>query len=219
MDARVELLPVVDECAQGPQPGFIVSPARDGGLVDRLPGLPLARSFHSTADSFGAHARVVPRQAGGRDDPPDYWFGCACQILVIDLDEAIHRQYAPPMVHEPLVAAEICHQFGASGGKRQARMKMSLMDRQRRVHERAAAMDDDCARECHVDQPGPEEIERHLVGYSRRLRRDRAQHTQVVCRRLGEEWSLGSRPRRSAATLGRARSRNATRRRVRPRDA
>ena len=37
------------------------------------------------------------------------------------------------MVDEPLVAAEIRDQFGASGRKRQARMEMSLMDRQRRV--------------------------------------------------------------------------------------
>ena len=48
-------------------------------------------------------------------------------------------------------------------------------------------MDDECARECHVDQPGPEEVEWHLIGHSRRLGGDRAQHTEIVCRRLGQE--------------------------------
>jgi len=69
-------------------------------------------------------------------------------------------------------------------------MEMSLMDRQRGVDCSAAAMDDDGARECHVDEPGPEKVERHLVGHSRRLRRDRAKHAEIVCRRLGEERRL-----------------------------
>lgn len=72
-DARVQ--PVVDERAQGPQPGFVATPARDGGAIDRLPSLPLAGSFHSARIAFGVQARVVPRQAAGRDDPPDHWFG------------------------------------------------------------------------------------------------------------------------------------------------
>ena len=129
----------------------------------------------------------MPRQAAGRDDPPDDWFGSAGQVLVIDLDEAIRRQHAPPMVGDPLVAAEICDQFGTSGRKRQTRMEMSLMDRQRRVDCSAPAMDDDGARECQVDQPGPDEVERHLVGHSRRFRRDRAQLAEIVCRRLGQK--------------------------------
>ena len=70
----------------------------------------------------------MPRQAAGRDDSPDDWFGRAGQVLVIDLEEAIGRQHAPPMVGDPLVAAEIRDQFGASGWKRQGRMEMSLMD-------------------------------------------------------------------------------------------
>src|SRR6516225_2641985 len=129
-DTRVPFRPVVDERAQGPQPGFVASPARDGGAVDRLPGLPLAGGINSPQIAFGAQARVVPRQAAGRNGPPDDWLGRAGQVLVIDLDEAIRRQHAPPMVDEPLVAAEIRDQFGASGRKRQARMEMSLMDRQ-----------------------------------------------------------------------------------------
>ena len=91
------------------------------------------------------------------------------------------------MVDEPLVAAEISDQLGTSGRKRQAGMEMSLMDRQRRVDGSAAAMNDDCARESHVDQPSPEEVERHLVGNPRRLRRDRAQHAKIVCRGPGQE--------------------------------
>ena len=67
----------------------------------------------------------MPRQTAGRDDPPDDWFRHASQVLVIDLDEAIRRQDAPPVVDEPLVAAEIRDQFGTSSRKRQARMKMS----------------------------------------------------------------------------------------------
>ena len=46
------------------------------------------------------------------------------------------------MIGQPLVAAEIRDQFGAAGGKRQAWMEMSLMNRQRRVDGSAAAMDD-----------------------------------------------------------------------------
>src|SRR5580698_1399619 len=69
-------------------------------------------------------------------------------------------------------------------------MKMCLMDRQRRVDCSAAAMDDGCARECYVDQPRPEEVERHLVGHSRYLRRDRVQQAEIVCRRLGKECRL-----------------------------
>ena len=41
-----------------------------------------------------------------------------------------------------------------------------------------------------MDQPGPQEVERHLVGHSRRLGRDRTQHTEIVCRRLGDERRL-----------------------------
>jgi hypothetical protein len=194
---------VVDERTQRPQPGFVASPARDGAAIDRLPGLPLAGGLHSPRITFRAQACVVPRQAARRDDPPDHWFGRAGQLLVIDLEEAIRRQHAPPMLNEPLVAAEIRNQFGPSGRKRQAWLEMSLMDRERRVDCGAAAMDNRCSRECHVDQPGPQEVERHLVGHARRLRRDRAQHTEIVCRRLGEERPLvpgqaGAVPRRPA---------------------
>src|SRR5215469_16161 len=162
-DTRVRFRPVIDERAQGPEPGFVASPARDGGGIDRLAGLPLAGCPYSPRVRFGAKACVVPRQAAGRDDPPDDWFGRAGQVLVIELDKATRRQHAPPMVDEPLVAAEIRDQFSTSGRKRQARMEVSLMDRQRRVDCSAAAMDDNCARESHVDQPSPEEVERHLV--------------------------------------------------------
>ena len=75
----------------------------------------------------------MPGQAAGNDDPPDHGFGRAGQLLVIYLEEAIRRQHAPPIVDEPLVAAEVRDQFGTSGRKCQARMEMSLMDRQRRV--------------------------------------------------------------------------------------
>src|SRR5438445_738146 len=54
----------------------------------------------------------------------------------------------------------------------------------------AAAMDDGGTRECQVNQPGPEEVERHLVGDPRRLGRDLVQHGEVVCRRLGKERFL-----------------------------
>src|SRR5208282_6443882 len=107
--------------------GFVASPARDGGAIDRLSGLPLAGGVHSPRIRFGAQARIVPGQAAGRDDPPDDWFGRAGQVLVIDLDEAIRRQHAPPMIDEPLVVAEIRDQFGTSRRKRQARTEMSLM--------------------------------------------------------------------------------------------
>src|SRR5262249_37820346 len=103
-------------------------PARDGAAIDRLPRLPLAGGLHRPRIAFRAQARVVPRQAAGRDNPPDDWFGCAGQFLIIDLDEAIRGQYAPPMVDETLITAEILDQFGASGRKRQAWVEMSLMD-------------------------------------------------------------------------------------------
>src|SRR5260221_10514922 len=107
------------------------------------------------------------------------------------------------MAGEPLVAAEIRDQFGASSRKRQARMEMSLMDRERRVDGSAAAMNDGRPRECKMDQPGPEEVERHLVGDSLRFRRDRAQHAKIVRRRFGQKCllipcSARTVPRRSA---------------------
>jgi len=71
---RVRLVASVDERAQGPQPGFVASPARDGGAIDRLPGLPLAGGLHSPRIAFGAQASVVPRQAAGCDNPADDWF-------------------------------------------------------------------------------------------------------------------------------------------------
>jgi hypothetical protein len=63
------------------------------------------------------------------------------------------RQDAPPMVAESLVVEKIRDQIGASGWKRQSRMEMGLMDRQRPVDGSATATNDDCARECQVDQP------------------------------------------------------------------
>ena len=90
-DTRLRFRGVVDERAQGAQPGFVAFPARDGGAIDRLPGLPLAGGPHSPRIGFGAQARGVPRQAAGRDNPPDDWFGLAGQVLVIDFDEAIGR--------------------------------------------------------------------------------------------------------------------------------
>jgi len=105
--SRVCFVEVVDERSQRPQPGFVASPAPDGGAKDRLSGLPFAGSIHSPRIAFGAQARVVPREAAGRDDPPDQWFGLSGQLLVIDLDETIRRQHTPPMVNEPLVAVEI----------------------------------------------------------------------------------------------------------------
>src|ERR1700722_9409290 len=128
-DARLQLRLVVDKRAQGPQPGFVASPARDGVAIDRLLCLPLAGGPHRPRIGFGPQACIVPCQAASRDDPPDRWFRLAGQLLVVDLDEAICRQHAPPMVSEPLVAAEISDQFFASGRKRQSWMKMSLMDR------------------------------------------------------------------------------------------
>src|SRR5579862_3039661 len=128
----------VDKLAQRPQPGFVAPPACHGGAIDRLPGLPLAGGLHSSRIAFGAEARVVPCQAAGRDDTADDWFWLAGQVLIIDLDEAIRREHASPMLDEPLVSAEIRDQFAASGRKGQARMEMSLMDRQRGVHRGAA---------------------------------------------------------------------------------
>src|SRR6202034_924488 len=118
---------------QGPQPGFVASPARDRAPIDRLPGLPLAGGLHSPRIAFRAQARVVPHQAAGRDDPPDDWFRRAGQVLVIDFDEAIRWQHFPPIIAEALVVAEVSDQFRTTGRKRQAWMEMSLMNRQRRV--------------------------------------------------------------------------------------
>src|SRR5215472_4188587 len=114
---RLRFRRVVDQGAQGPEPRLVASPARDRAAVDRLPSLPLAGGLHNTRIGFGAQASVVPLQTAGRDHPPDDWFGSTSQFLVIDLDEAIRRQHAPPMVGEPLIAAEICDQFGTSGRK------------------------------------------------------------------------------------------------------
>src|SRR6516164_10685011 len=47
-------------------------------------------------------------------------------------------------------------------------------------------MDKDRARECHVDQPGPDKVERHLVGYSC-CRCYRPQYGEIICRCLCEE--------------------------------
>src|SRR5579872_4982709 len=170
----------LDELAQGAQPRFVASPASDGGAIDRLTGLPLAGRLHSPRIALRAQARVMPREAAGSDDPPDTWFGIAGQFFVINFNEAVRRQHTPPMGAEPLVVAEIRDQFRASGRKRQDRMEMSLMDRQRGVDRSATAVDDGCARECEVDQPSPKEVERHLVGYSVCRRRDRAQYAEIV---------------------------------------
>src|SRR5215472_9861220 len=66
-------------------------------------------------------------------------------------------------------------------------MEVSLMDRQCGIDGGTAAMDDGGARKCQMDQPGPEEIEGHLVGHPGCVRRDRAQHGDVVSRRPGEK--------------------------------
>src|SRR5579863_3691894 len=105
----------IDECAQRPQPGFVASPARDRGAIDRLPGLPFAGGPHRPRIGLGAKASFVPRQAAGGDDSADDWFGLAGQLRVIDFDEAIRRQHASPMLGEPSVAPEIRHQFVTSG--------------------------------------------------------------------------------------------------------
>ena len=84
----------------------------------------------------------MPGEAAGSDDAPDDWFGVTGQFLIIDFDEAVCGQHAPPMIHEPLVAAEICDQFVASGRERQAGMEMCLMNRQGCVDGSSAAMND-----------------------------------------------------------------------------
>ena len=96
---------------QRPQPWFIASPARDGGAIDWLPGLPFAWSLHGSRIRFGPQARTVPREAAGRDDSPDDWFGRAGQFFIINFDEAIRRQHLAPMLDEPLIVAEILDQF------------------------------------------------------------------------------------------------------------
>src|SRR5690349_1856477 len=48
-------------------------------------------------------------------------------------------------------------------------------------------MDKGCARKSQVDQARPEKVERHLIGHSRRLRRNRAQQSDVVCPGLNKE--------------------------------
>ena len=114
----VELRSVVDQRAQRPQPGFVAAPAGDGGAIDLLASLPLAGGLYRARIGFGAEAGVVPRQAAGCDDPPDGRFGRASRVLVIDLNEAIRRQHAAPMVNEPLVAAKMRDQFSAAGNAR-----------------------------------------------------------------------------------------------------
>jgi hypothetical protein len=47
------------------------------------------------------------------------------------------------MVGDPLVATEIPDQLGPAGWKRQSRIEMSLMDRERGIYRSAATMDDD----------------------------------------------------------------------------
>ncbi len=60
----------VNQSAQGPEPLFVASPARDGGAINRLPRLPLAGRFHGTLISFRMKTCVVPRQTAGGDDSP-----------------------------------------------------------------------------------------------------------------------------------------------------
>src|SRR4029077_8456539 len=59
-DTRVRFCPVIDEPSQGSQPGFVASPARYGGAIDRLPGLPLAGGPHSPRVAFRAEGSGVP---------------------------------------------------------------------------------------------------------------------------------------------------------------
>src|SRR5271165_7418958 len=99
------------------------------------------------------------------------------------------------MVGQPPVAPEIRDKFGSAGWKRQARVEEGLVDRKRRVDRSASAMDDCRAWEREMDEPGPEEVERHLVGDPRRLRPDLAQHAKILGRRLAEERRFG--PRRA----------------------
>src|SRR5262249_34823999 len=168
----------IDQRTQSAEPRLIASPARNGTTINRLPRLPLTWGLHRPRIRFGAQARVVPSQAAGRNDPPDKWLRRAGQLLVINLDEAISGQHTPPMIGKPLVVAKIRDQFGASGRKCQARMEMRLMDRQCRIDCCAPAMDDDSARQRQMNYPGPEKVERHLVGHSRCLWRYRTQQVE-----------------------------------------
>src|SRR5579862_552612 len=143
----------IDQLSQRPQPRFVASPALDRTAIDRLAGLPLAGGPHRPWVRFGTPARVITRQPACRDDTTNRRFGHAGQLLVIDLDETIRRQHPPPMIHEPLVAVEVCDQFCASGWKGQGWMKMRLMDGQCCVNGGASAVNNGCARECRVNEP------------------------------------------------------------------
>src|SRR5215467_6921156 len=58
--ARRLVRAIIHKSAQGPQPGFVAPPARDGSAIDRLPGLPLAWGLYRPRIAFGPQARIVP---------------------------------------------------------------------------------------------------------------------------------------------------------------
>src|SRR5579872_2739253 len=105
------------------------------------------------------------------------------------------------MGNEPLVIAEIGDQFRTSGRECEAWMKMSLMDGESCIDCRAATVNNSCARKCQVDQSGPEEIERHLVSYTRCRRSYRTELPEIIGNCSREEalvsvyvWTVPLRP-------------------------
>ena len=55
-DTLIEFRGVIDKRTERPEPWFVASPARDGGAIDRLPGLPLTGGLHRARIAFGAQA-------------------------------------------------------------------------------------------------------------------------------------------------------------------
>src|SRR5579871_1681891 len=75
---------IVDKRTKRSQPRLVAPPARDRGAIDRLPGLPLAGGLYGAWIRFGAQTRIMPREPGGGDNPPDYGFRRVGQVLIVD---------------------------------------------------------------------------------------------------------------------------------------
>src|SRR5688572_25895588 len=88
---------------------FVVAPATDSMVIDRLPNLPPARRTDAALSLVELRTSRLPIDSAELDQAPDHRFGVSYQRFIVDFQNRI-REHRLPMVHQAAIVQVIASQ-------------------------------------------------------------------------------------------------------------